>query len=322
MKKLFLMLAAAAAVASCSKDYTIVADQGEAIEFGSFVENSTRADAATDPSYNATNLDHFNVYGTIDNINIYNGNAVTKGTAAYGAAWTVANNPSHRWIAGADYKFAAVVDATNVILDTYGMPASLVYDAGSQKDMLYNYVEREGLASGNGIVAFNFTHLLSKVKFSVTNNTEASATNYQYVVKGIKFTNANLVGEYNVNGGTWTVSTIDEYDAIENLTVASNSTEYATKEVLLIPGLDDDDKVGMSFTIQPQIKDSENNWADVGDAIEFNKEVIKLVANTAYHFHITVGLNNTIQFTANEMPEWNYDVNGDNVDNNDNIELQ
>ena len=83
---------------------------GQAIEFGNvFVDNATRAAAATDPSYNSTSLDHFNVYGTINNINIYNGNAVTKGEANYGAAWTVANNPNLRWIAGAEYKFAAVV---------------------------------------------------------------------------------------------------------------------------------------------------------------------------------------------------------------------
>ena len=159
--------------------------------------------------------------------------------------------------------------------------------------------------SGNEIVAFNFTHLLSKIKFSVTNNTEASATNYQYVVKDIKFTNANLIGEYAVNDGTWTVSTIGEYTNIADLTVASASTEYAANEVLLIPGLNDADKVGMSFTIQPQIKDNSDNWADVGAPIVFNEEVIKLVANTAYHFHITVGLNNTIQFTANALPDWN-----------------
>ena len=323
MKKLFIMLAAAATVASCANEETVMEAPGQAIEFGNvFVDNATRATSATDPSYNSTNLDHFNVYGTINDINIYNGNAVTKGSAAYGAAWTVENNPNLRWIAGANYKFAAVVDATSVTPDANGMPTSLGYDAGLQKDMLYNYVERTGLDSNNAIVAFNFTHLLSKVKFSVTNNTEASATNYQYVVKNIKFTNANLVGEYAVNGGTWTVATKGEYTAIANLTVASNSTEYAAKEVLLIPGLNDADKVGMSFTIQPQIKNNSGNWADVGTPIVFNEEVIKLVANTAYHFHITVGLNNTIQFTANALPDWNYDVNGnDVVDNDDIVEL-
>lgn len=310
MKKLFIMLAAAATVVSCAKEQTIVADQGEAIEFGNvFVDNATRAASAADPSYNSTNLDHFNVYGTINNINIYNGNAVTKGGADYGAAWTVENNPNHRWIAGASYKFAAVVDADKVNVDAYGMPTSLEYNTAGQNDMLYNHVERTGSDTNNQIVAFNFTHLLSKVKFSVTNDTEETATNYQYVVKDIKFTNANLTGVYAV-GGTWTV-TEDGVYTIENLTVASNSTQCAAKEVLLIPGLDNDDKVGMSFTIQPQIKDKDDKWHDVGTPIVFNKAVVKLEANTAYHFNVTVGLDNTIEFTATAMPDW---ADGDGAD--------
>lgn len=322
MKKLFIMLAAAATVASCAKESTVMEAPGQAIEFGNvFVDNATRVAAkdVNDPSYNSTSLNHFNVYGTINNINIYNGNAVTKGEANYGAAWTVENNPNLRWIAGANYKFAAVVDATSVTSDANGMPTSLGYDADDQNDMLYDYVERTGKDSGNDIVAFNFTHLLSKVKFSVTNNTDESADNYQYVVKNIEFTNANLTGKYNINinndgtyNGTWTVTKIGEYTDIADLTVASNSTEYAANEVLLIPGLNDTDKVGMSFTIQPQIKDSENNWVNVGTAIEFEDEdIVKLVANTAYHFHITVGLNNTIQFTANALPSW---ADGDGAD--------
>jgi hypothetical protein len=328
MKKLFIMLAAAATVVSCAKEQTIVADQGEAIEFGNvFVDNATRAASATDPSYSTTGngvaLTQFKVYGAVEGVNIYAGNVVTKGDKGYGDAWTVANDPGHRWITGANYKFAAVVDATSVNFDATGMPTSLVYDAVNQKDMLYDEFVHTGLPTNNPRVAFNFTHLLSKVKFSVTNNTAGTADNYQYVVKGIKFTNANLVGEYAV-GGTWTVTEDGEYTAIDDLTVASNSTQYATKEVLLIPGLNDADKVGMSFTIQPQIMDSKGVWNNVGTPIVFNKEVVKLVANTAYHFHITVGLNNTIEFTATEMGEWGNgnttDTNSDNT--NDAVVLQ
>ena len=327
MKKFFIMLAAAATVVSCAKEQTISRVEGEAIEFGNiFVDNATRADAATDPSYKASTLDHFNVYGAVDGVNIFDGDTVTRGDLALGAAWTMdASAPKQYWIAGAPYEFAAVVDATSVTTDTTtGLPTELSYTTSTQKDMLYDYVTTNGQPKdNNGLVAFQFTHLLSKVKFSVTNNTEASADNYQYVVEDIKFTNANLVGKYAV-GGTWTVTDNGDYDAIDDLTVASNSTEFAAKEVLLIPGLNDDDKVGMSFTIQPQIKDKDDVWHDVGTPIVFNKEVIKLVANTAYHFHITVGLNNTIQFTATALPEWE-NGNTDDTDQdtvNDSVILQ
>jgi hypothetical protein len=83
MKKLFISMLAVAALVSCSKEQTIVADKGELIGFNSFVENSTRADAATDPSYSTTAgkgvaLTQFNVYGAVEGVNIFNGNAVTK----------------------------------------------------------------------------------------------------------------------------------------------------------------------------------------------------------------------------------------------------
>ena len=109
MKKLFTIIAVAAAMVSCAKEEVVSFDQGEAIEFGSFVDNATRADAATDPSYSTTTgkgvaLTQFNVYGAVEGVNIFNGNAVTKGDAAYGAAWTLTGAKQY-WIAGADYKF-------------------------------------------------------------------------------------------------------------------------------------------------------------------------------------------------------------------------
>ena len=80
MKKLFTILAVAAAMVSCAKEEVVSFDQGEAIEFGSFVDNATRADAATDPSYSTTTgkgvaLTQFNVYGAVEGVNIFNGNA-------------------------------------------------------------------------------------------------------------------------------------------------------------------------------------------------------------------------------------------------------
>ena len=96
MKKLFTILAVAAAVVACQKNETIALDNGEAIAFGNaFVENSVRAD------YSATDLQGFTLYGTVNNVNIYNGVAVTKGTANYGDAWTCP--VQQYWIEGAAY---------------------------------------------------------------------------------------------------------------------------------------------------------------------------------------------------------------------------
>ncbi|MBO7311654.1 MAG: fimbrillin family protein [Alistipes sp.] len=319
MKKLFLMLAAAAAVASCSKDYTIVADQGEAIEFGSFVENSTRATEATDPSYTAASLAYFDVYGAVRGVNIFDGDRVTRGTLALGEAWSMdySTAPKQYWIAGAPYTFAAVVDATSVTTDTNtGLPTVLSYTTSTQKDMLYDYVATTGKPNEAGIVGFEFTHLLSKVKFSVKNTTDAGATNYRIVLTEAKLTNVYPSGTYAVNGdtGTWTPATASEY-VLENLTVNSNSTQYNSDEVLLIPG----SAVGVYVLADVQATANGTDWTTVSTMEKTFTNVLGktgetpnvLAANQAYHFAVSLGIGEEIKFTATALPDW---ADGDGAD--------
>ena len=324
---------AVAALASCSQEDVIVADKGDLIGFNSFVENSTRAAAATDPSYKAATLDHFNVYGAVGGVNIYAGNLVTRGDEAdLGDAWSMAADaPTQYWIAGASYKFAAVVDATSVTPDkTTGLPTALSYTTANQTDMLYDYVETVGQpANESGLVEFQFTHLLSKVKFSVTNTTDDDATNYRIVVTEAKLTNVYPSGTYTVNGdaGTWTPATASEY-VLEDLTVNSATTQYNSKEVLLIPG----SAVGVYVKADIEATaDGGKNWTKVSEVEKPFTNVLGvtdstpnvLVANNAYHFAVSLGIGTEIQFTATTLPDWNEDVNGDNkVDANDNIKLQ
>ena len=335
MKKLFISMLAVAALASCSQEDVIVADKGDLIGFNSFVENSTRADKATDPSYKAATLDHFNVYGAVGGVNIYAGNRVTRGDEAdLGDAWSMAADaPTQYWIADAQYKFAAVVDATSVTTDTTtgtGLPTVLSYTTSTQKDMLYDYVETKGQpANESGLVEFQFTHLLSKVKFSVTNTTQSTATNYRIVVTEAKLTNVYPSGTYAVNGdaGTWTPAAADVYE-LEDLTVNSATTQYNSTEVLLIPGS------AVGVYVKAEIQATANggkNWTKVSEVEKPFTNVLGvtgstpnvLVANNAYHFAVSLGIGTEIQFTATTLPDWNEDVNGDNkVDANDNIKLQ
>ena len=330
MKKLFLMLAAAAAVASCSKDYTIVADHGEAIEFGSFVENSTRADAATDPSYSTTAdkgvaLTQFNVYGAVGGVNIFSGNTVTKGSAAYGAAWTL-TGASQYWIAGADYKFVGVVDGsktdvTVITPDASGLPESISYTVDGRTDLLCDVVAYDDVVAPYPLVAFNFTHLLSKVKFSVK-NTSTDATNYRFVLTSAKLTNVYEDGVYDVNADSWTPgSTMREY-VLDNTTITNGATQYHNHEVLLIPGTK---KVGVSVAAKIEATaDGGTTWKEVSTISKAVNDVVALEKGKAYNFIVELGIGTEIQFTANEMPEWGNgnttDTNEDDV--NDSVVLQ
>ncbi len=299
MKKFFIAIAAIATAAACSQNETISLDNGEAIAFGNaFVENSTRA--AVDPSYNATNLTAFNVYGAVEGVNIFAGATVTKGTAAYGEAWAVSGATTQYWIAGANYIFDAVVDATEVVKDTNtGLPTTLKYNTNTQKDMLHQRVTTVGKPTeNNGLVAFTFTHLLSKVKLTVENTTANTATDYRYTISDISITNANLTGDYAV-AGIWSNVTAGSY-SIPNITVASNTTEECAAEVLLIPGTN---LVGINFKVNVEMK-SGDTWKTITTTPKNYEGVIALTANTAYNFTISVGLDNTIQFTAKPVNSW------------------
>ncbi len=306
MKKIILSIMAVASLVACTNDEVVSFDKQE-IAFGSaFVDNSTRA--ATDPSYytdgeeNHKQLTEFNVYGTVKNVNIYNGQTVSKGNAAYGAEWSIQNATTQYWVNGASYIFDAVVGASAVTTDNAtGLPTSLNCKASEQKDMLHNRVERTGQAENNPIVAFDFNHLLSKVKFTVQNTTAASVANYRYTISDIKLTNIITEGNYAVPAGTWTPVAIENDPktfAIPSLTVLSNSTEECANEVLLIPG----NTVGISLNVNVQIKNGDD-WETLTTTPVENAG-IALVANHAYNFKLTVGLNNEIKFSAETMDSW------------------
>ena len=309
MKKFLFLAIAAAAMTSCSQDEVLEVAQKQAISFGSaFVGNATRAASATDPSYYTdgetehTQLTTFNVYGTVNDVNIFDGVAITKGTAAYGAVWAQEEGTKTQyWVPGASYLFDAVVDATEVVTNqTTGLPETLKYTTSTQTDMLHNRQEVASAAADQGVVAFEFTHLLSKVKFSIVNSTVEDATNYQYVITNATLTNVYTNGDYAVPAGTWSEQVVGTYALDSKFEVSSAETEVNAREVLLIPG----SAVGISFTVELQTKDAEGNWATVSSDNKEYPAVATLEANSAYHFILNVGIGSPIQFTATEMDEW------------------
>lgn len=298
MKKILISMLAVAALVSCSKEESIRVDQGEAIAFGNaFVDNSTRA---TDPSYSANDIESFNVYGTVNGLNIFNGNAVTKGDAAYGAAWTLTGNKQY-WIAGADYEFVAVVDGNKAgVTETHtdansGMPTSINYTADGATDLLCASVVRPD-NTDTSIVAFTFQHLLSKVNFTVNNGSQ-DADGYSFVVKNIAF-NGATAATYNVESAAWGAATATGATALDAITVASGAdkAELAT-EVLFLPGT-----YTISFTVDILYNGTvvtSTNYPATGTTYSHT-----LAANNAYNFNVGVAVGELIQFTVEEQPTW------------------
>lgn len=293
MKKIFIAALALAAVAACNKAEVIETAPGEVIAFGdAFVDNATKAD------YSSTDIKEFKVYGEVNGVNIFDGDNVTKGDAAYGAAWTCDGGTQY-WIDGAAYNFAAVVDADAVTVnEATGMPVSLTYAAAGQKDMLYNKVAVKGKKTGNAVVAFTFSHLLAKAYFTVTNN--VPDTKYTYTVSDVKVTNAYQNGVYTTADGDWAGSNAAA-TSFATITDVANGTPKTNAEMLFIP----EASVGVSFKVTLSIDGKEVTSYDFSE-----DAVVTLAANNVYNFDIKLSLGEEIQFTVTEQPEWTTPTTG------------
>ncbi len=311
MKKLFISMLAVAALASCSQEDVIVADKGDLIGFNSFVENSTRA--AVDPSYGqgAQNLTEFQVWGSVNGGNglvaIFAG-ADVEGQVGYADNEKTQPNiwycdVKQYWIKDAKYNFAALVNATDDLTLENFLPTKVNgFVANGSTDLLYARSEEiTGLASGNGPVNFNFEHLLSKVKFTVKNNSKA-AEEYSFKVNNIVIKGKNT-GDVTLASKVWDTSaaTEDTNYPVAEIVVnkdTADAGEECTQELLLIPGDFD-----ITFNVDiynGTTKLGSQSYPVAGGAYEKT-----LAVGCAYNFVITVAVGEEITFSVENQPTWN-----------------
>lgn len=303
MKKLFVSVLAVAALAACANEEIVSMDKGEAIQFGNaFVNNSTRA---TDPSYSTKNIESLLVYGTVNNQNIFDAAIVSK-TGDYGSIWSckdaLGNEIKQYWIAGANYKFVGIVDGvkagvtTTVVDQTTKMPTTITYNADGETDLLCATVERPNNTNYD-TVAFTFTHLLSKVNFTVTNES-TDASGYSFAVKNIKLA-GNKTGVYDVVAGAWKT---DEFTTgttnLPEITVASGAaSNELTTEVLFLPG-----EYVITFDVDI-IYNSEvittTSYPATTGAYTYDLDAAK-----SYNFNVDVAVGQKINFTVSAQPTW------------------
>lgn len=293
MKKFFIAIVALAAAVSCSNDDIISIDR-QTIGFGNpFVENSVRADYS-----DGQDLTQFNVYGTVTGtagtVNIFAGVPVTGTVGA--AAWSYEEQYAQYWIPKADYDFAAVVDATVASQDANKMPLTLttIADATSNlEDMLYATAHVEDAAADQDAVNFNFSHLLSKVHFTVTSNATGG---YHHNVTNIKVSNF-VSGTYTINGGTWAGGENKDvaFANIENVTV-DNTNGVSNADLLLVPNAA---TFNVTFTV-----DLYKGTTKLGTENKTVAVDTALVKGNSYNFTIACSVGNPIKFTVANDPTW------------------
>lgn len=298
MKKTFIAIMAIAALAACNKAEVLETAKGDAITFGeAFVDNATKA---TDPTYGAVALTKFNVYGTVTGtagtVNIYNGDEVT-GTVGNNV-WNCDNE--QYWIPGASYKFAAIVDANSIGQDADQMPTTITYETSGQKDLLYAEATATGLPIGqtNNPVNFTFSHLLSKVQFTVKSNTVYTEdySGYYHSIKNIEVSNF-ATGTYTI-GGSW-VGTTDKnivFGNIEKITDNDAQGKTNATQMLLVPNAE---TFNVKFTVELY-----KNGTLLGTETKTIPVEADLVKGHAYNFAIDCKVGAPIQFKVENGPSW------------------
>ena len=292
MKKIFIALAALATLAACNKAEVIETLDGEQIAFSNaFVENTTKG--AVDPSLGtaAKPFTSFDVWGTVGGVAIYDGAEVT---GAVGNLWTCTSVKQY-WIKDAQYKFSALANAGNVELGGDNLPAKTTFDAAAADvDLLYaEPVTRVGVASGNAPVEFTFNHLLSKVKFTVINNSTA-ATGYSFDVRNITIT-CPKTGTIKLADKTWEdLSTAAAY-SVPTVTVDnSKASEECVNELLLIPG-----SVSINYAV-----DIKCDGIVIATHTPAAAHTATLAGGYSYNFVVNVAVGEEITFSVDENASW------------------
>ena len=219
MKKLFISVLAIAGLVACSQEQTLVQQGPAPMEFGAaFVEGATRADKAADPSTTTESIKGFDVWGFMDSPagKVFEGEDVTGSQGNF----TYVN--TQYWIPGHDYYFAALAPMNSAnwklntaAANTYGAGIVDFHNVDGTEDLLYaaKMLSTKGLKAGeapeNGIVKLQFSHLLSKVKFTFTNGFDNE--NAKIDVKNVRmevpaFASINLAVENWWDNNDWTLA--------------------------------------------------------------------------------------------------------------------
>ena len=298
MKKIFFAALALAAMVSCSKEYTIDNNK-QVIAFGEvFVNNGTRADYSSGKAVEA-----FKVYGTLTGattVQIFNGADVTKpdevyydnGTYDSSIAWIC--NQTQYWVPNTTYQFAAIVDG--VAEATTGLPETIkftVADGANNKDLLYATatasVNNDGTvtAGANGLVAFEFNHLLSKVMFTVNSNI---GTGYSIKVTGITVTGVAEKGIYDVDDEEWA----QDGTTTTQLTFG-NQDAYETRQILPV-------NQELDVTIAYDIYYGSTKISSATKSGTITSQTY--AKKTVYNITATITANSKIEFTVKSVGGW------------------
>lgn len=329
MKKLITYILVIVALLSCNNGQEPPYDYREPIAFGSsWVEDVTRAG-------NDVEFASFKVWGTANNVPVYNGNTVSRANGDWEC------EKVQYWVPDASYKFTAVVGAEVTDKDSHGMPVTLTYDTESQMDMCYAKATATGKKSNNTKVNFKFSHALARLGFTMSASVAETAitTGVKARFKVTKITLLPADGgegpfyssaEFDVsdNNGGWDTSDSEKSAGIElgessfsndnnNGLILSQSENKDSllvnaddKYVMLIPqNLSADGfKVSIEYEVTLLEKNKESGAYDMvyNQYVNHGSGIVKLnlEQNRTYMIKFNIGLEEANVDSHISMTEW------------------
>lgn len=315
-KSLIIFAAAALAMTACTTTKDIdygVAQASKQVSFTSHVNKNTRA--LTNENFN-----QFNVFGSYttgintEPVQVFNSVAVTKN----GTYWTYSGEARY-WIKDATYTFYAYSKENGTTGTSRFNKAELtledyIVDAAddNQKDLVFaSATNITGKESGNEKVAFDFKHILSKIRFTFTSN---FPDGYKVTVDQVDVRNFRDKGTFTASTGEWSAQTrtnnaeladqmlkisvpFAEADANKEL---APQDEVATQYVYMLPFAYQQPNVRLYF----RLTITNANGIVVSQKVNYGAFKPTWAKGTAYNYKVTLtgaeaGLEK-IEFTTSE----------------------
>lgn len=348
MRKSILLLAAAAALASCTQSEVLEVAENRAISFDPFVGKATRAvTEIVDPSAeDGTKLTKFYVFGrygessgaTYDKVVYTNAEVdVTSSHTNVGPADNI-----QYWVPGKKYMFAAYSDGNNQIQTTesgatvsFGNDGHIKienYQAGTNDLILAipDAVTTTGdfSASNPGAVQLTFKHLLSQVKFKF--DCTAFPTDYKLVISDLKIENVPNKATYSYvtndyvwtriatgdgNVGTLSFSDIAEFDKAQ--------AQISDANFVIPQAYTENVNGNLTATFKVTVKDNHgsnivsNQSLTTTALLVSSGNVTQWKAGYRYQYNIELTPKNVggmfpIQFTVVDVEDWQDDPSNSN----------
>ena len=325
MKKLLVSVLAIAGLVACTQETTLVQKGNAPMEFGgAFVENATRANAAVDPSTTTESITGFDVWGFMDSPDgvVFEDEDVTGETGNF----TYVN--TQYWIPGHTYYFAALapMNSANWDLNTanaseLGAGVVTFENIDGTEDLLYaaTSVDATGIEVGEAPVdkvKFQFSHLLSKVKFSFTNGFDND--NAYIDVKNVKMV-APSKATIDLAVENWWDN--DDWKLVDAVPVTLEFGDACAKTAIGVKQVTDNERLTIPAAATQSYKVTFEVALYFGDVLAFTKtlesniENVALEMGKAYNFKATLDETNIaggepgselmpIVFDVEEVKEW------------------